>query len=297
MFLNQAQATAYSGFMEGQLGADPAYGTCFQCAAIDRARLKTNPVTPRSAICSSCFKKYCYDPKNPPPEGQIVGRRLKFKDPDPFGLKTFYQEHKAAIIVAAVFVVSGLIATITGCVMFWRRRFQRKKARSAVYQRLSRGEESEWSTYMGRQSRDMATSYYAEPNHETEKLRYSEPSFEPLTSHYASSSYEMGEPHYAEPSYGVETPHYAEPNYEVETSYYAEPRHEVDTPRYAEPSYEPKQPHGVDPGYGMAESHDAAPSHEMNTPHNAEPSYETAKPHSSEPSFEAAKPHSSEPRY
>ena len=82
-FLQQAQDTAFSGFLEGRLGADPAYASCLQCAAIDRARLKTYPVTPRSYVCSQCFEKYCFDPENPPPEGQIVGRKLQFKDPNP----------------------------------------------------------------------------------------------------------------------------------------------------------------------------------------------------------------------
>ena len=128
-FLSQARATAIDGFLDGQLGADPGYGTCLQCAAVDRARFKTNPVTPRSDICSNCFQKYCYDPSNPPPEGQIVGRRFKFKDPDPFGMKSFYLAHKAGVIITAIIVGLGLIATITGCVMFWWRRFQRRKTR------------------------------------------------------------------------------------------------------------------------------------------------------------------------
>ena len=85
LILDQAQSSGFSGFLEGQLGADDGFATCLQCAAVDRARLKTYPVTPRSDICSTCFQKYCFDPANPPPEGQIVGRKFQFKEPGPFG--------------------------------------------------------------------------------------------------------------------------------------------------------------------------------------------------------------------
>ena len=241
-FLSQSESTAINGFLDGQLGADPEYGTCLQCAAIDRARLKTNPVTPRSDICSSCFKKYCYDPENPPPEGQIVGRRFKFKDPDPFGIKTFLNEHKPGVIVVAVIVALGLIATITGCVMFWLRRFRRRKMRSVGYRRLSGGDGLEWSPHMGRESNDMlppdsslldherarsyylearydmASPYYAEPSEET---HYTEPSDE---THYAEPSDETGKTHHAEPGYEMTKTHYAESSYEA---HYAEPGHEA----------------------------------------------------------------------
>jgi hypothetical protein len=194
-FLSQAQATTFNGFMEGQLGADPTYGTCFQCAAIDRARLKTNPVTPRSDVCSNCFKKYCYNPDSPPPEGQIVGRRFKHKDPDPLGIRSFVMKHKAYVITGAVLVGLGLIATITGCAMFWRKRFQRRKVlRSAAHQRLATGDSSESAGFLHWQGYEMEESHYTESH-------YAEPLYaEPL---YA-------EPHYAEPHYAEL--HYADPH-------------------------------------------------------------------------------------
>ena len=221
-FLSQAKSTAMDGFLEGQLGPDPEYGTCLQCAAIDRARLKTNPVTPRSAICSSCFKKYCYDPQNPPPEGQIVGRRLKFKNPDPFGAKTFYRGNKTGVITVAVLAALGLIATITGCVMFWLRRFQRRRTRPARYQQLSGGEGWEWSTHMGQEDNDIAPPDYSSLGHERAR------------SYYSEASYEMAKLHYAEPGYGTAKMHYAEPSYETTETHYAEPSYETAKTHYAE---------------------------------------------------------------
>jgi len=155
--LDQSQATAFSGFLEGQLGADPEYGTCLQCAAIDRARLKTNPITPRSDVCSKCFKRYCFDPASPPPEGQIVGRRIQFKDPDPLGLKSFFEKNKLAIIIGASVAGAALIAAISCCVFRCRKRAQGGKATSgAAYQRLARADGSESSVrVVGRQTFEM----------------------------------------------------------------------------------------------------------------------------------------------
>ena len=223
-FLSQAKSTTIDGFLDGQLGPDPKYGTCLQCAAIDRARLKTNPVTPRSGICSSCFKKYCYDPQNPPPEGQIVGRRFKFKDPDPYGVKTLYIEHKTAVTIAAVIITLGLIATITGCVMFWLRRFRRRKIRSVGYRRLSRDNGSEWSPHMGWEGNDMAPPDYSSLDHKRARSYYSEASYEIAKPDYAEPSYEMEKVHHAEPSYETAKTHNAERSYEA---HHAEPGHET----------------------------------------------------------------------
>jgi len=256
-FLSQAQASAFDGFLEGQLGADPGYGNCLQCAALDRARLKTNPVTPRSDICSNCFKKYCYDPQSPPPEGQIVGRRFKFKDPDPLGLMTFYLGHKAYIITGAVVVGLGLIATIAGCVIFWKRRFQRKKTRAVAYKRLSRGDGSEWSALMGRESYDMALPRYSGLGLDAAKSHYSEPSYEMGKVHYAEPSDQMGHGHDAEPSYATARTHYSEPSNETENTHYAEPSYETEKTHYAEPSYEAPGLHYSEPSHGIA--HDAVP--------------------------------------
>ena len=255
-FLSQARATAIDGFLDGQLGADPGYGTCLQCAAVDRARLKTNPVTPRSDICSNCFQKYCYDPSNPPPEGQIVGRRFKFKDPD---ASDFYHAHKAGVIITAIMVAVCLIATITGCVMFWWRRFKRRKTGAAAYQRLSRGDGSELSAHVRRQSYDVTPPRYSVldyeraewrdsgPSHEMEKAHYAEPSYQSAGTYHAGSGYETSELHYAEPGY--ETPpapataDYAGPSDESAKLHHAEPSDETATTHYAAPSYPPEKLH------------------------------------------------------
>jgi hypothetical protein len=164
-------------------------------------------VTARSDVCTSCFKKYCYDPTDPPPPGQIVGRRFKFKDPDPFGIKTFFQNHKTAIIVGAVFAALVLIGSIAGCVLFCRKRYQGRKARSAAYQRL-RGDGSEWSAFMGRQSYEMATPHDQQSESHSRASHYQDSHYE--DSHYRDSHYQ--EPHHQEPQH--QEPLYQEPQYQ-----------------------------------------------------------------------------------
>ena len=283
-FLSQARATTTDGFLEGQLGADPEFGTCLQCAAIDRARLKTNPVTPRSGICSGCFKKYCYDPQNPPPEGQIVGRRFKFKDPDPFGLKSFYMTHKAHVIIAAIIVGVGLIATITGCVMFWWRRFQRRRA--VAYQKLARGDGSEWSPRMARESYDGEPPHYLVLSNEKANRSYSEVGYGVTKTHYAEPSYETAKAHYEEPSYETSELHSAGPSYDIAKTHYAEPSYDTTETHYEERSYETAKRHYAGPSYGAAKTHYAAPDYAPEKTHYAEPSYETVQAHYAEPNYE-----------
>lgn len=81
-FLDQAYSSATSGFVPNSLGADANFGKCIQCAAIDRARLKANPIVPRSDFCQNCFTQYCYDPESKTTPGAVVGRKLKYVDPD-----------------------------------------------------------------------------------------------------------------------------------------------------------------------------------------------------------------------
>jgi hypothetical protein len=291
-FLSQARATVTDGFMEGQLGADPAFGTCLQCAAVDRARLKTNPVTPRSDICSNCFKKYCYDPQNPPPEGQIVGRRFKFKDPDPFGLKSFYMGHKTYVIIGAIVVVLGLIATVTGCSMFWWRRFQRRKVRAATaaaYQRLSRGDGSEWSARVDRESYDIPPPDYSPLGHEQRQSQYPPLGIEKGQSQYSPLIHEKGESHYSAAGYGMVTTHYAEPSQETAKTYYEEPGDETPKLHYAETSYEVVTTHYGEPSHMAAETHSAEPSYETAKTYHEEPGYETATLHCPDPGYETVK--------
>ena len=324
-FLSQARATTTDGFLDGHLGADPMFGTCLQCAAIDRARLKTNPVTPRSGICSGCFKKYCYDPQNPPPEGQIVGRRFKFKDPDPLGLKSFYMAHKAGLIITAIIVGVGLIATITGCVMFWWRRFQRRKIWSVAFQQPARGHVSDGSAHMGQERHTVAPrgypvsslekgkrpysksgvgygvpkTCYAERGYETAKTYYEEPSYETAKLHHARSSYDTGKTHYAEPSNETAKTHRAGPSYDTMKTYYEEPRnYETTKPHSARPSYDTAKTHRAGPSYDTMKTCCEEPrSYEKAKLDSARPSYDTAKTHYAEPNYEPVKTHRAGPSY
>ncbi|KZV86590.1 lysophospholipase [Exidia glandulosa HHB12029] len=115
LFLDSAQTNIISGFLPGKTGADPNFPKCLQCAAVDRARYKQNSTTvlPRSDFCTTCFKQYCFDTANPPSAKDIVGRKLKFKNPDP-SIKSFVQEHRIplAVGVAGGVVVIAVIAAI-----------------------------------------------------------------------------------------------------------------------------------------------------------------------------------------
>lgn len=119
LFLEQAFGSATSGFIPGQLGADPEWPKCLQCAAVDRQRFKASvnggTVIPRSSQCETCFDRYCYDPANPPSADKlaVVGRKLTFVDPDP--QPSFFERHKKAIIIA-VSVVGGLL--VAGLAVF-----------------------------------------------------------------------------------------------------------------------------------------------------------------------------------
>jgi lysophospholipase len=73
---------ATSGFLPNSTKADPNFLKCFKCAIVDRSRLMLpNPVD-RSDFCQTCFRHYCYDPKNEPSANEITGRKLVFTDPD-----------------------------------------------------------------------------------------------------------------------------------------------------------------------------------------------------------------------
>lgn len=120
LFLDQAYQTATSGFIPGQLGADPEWAKCLQCAMVDRQRYRTVPAfPPRSAICNQCFTRYCFDPASPPsPENlAVVGRQTKFTDPDP--QPSFFERHKKVILivagVAGGLLLLGLVTTIAVC--------------------------------------------------------------------------------------------------------------------------------------------------------------------------------------
>jgi lysophospholipase len=83
LFLDQVFANTIGGFIPDANTPDPNWSRCLQCAAIDRARYKLQPVTPRSTFCSQCFQQYCFNPQNPPSQSELPNRKLTFVDPGP----------------------------------------------------------------------------------------------------------------------------------------------------------------------------------------------------------------------
>ncbi|KDQ08042.1 hypothetical protein BOTBODRAFT_139343, partial [Botryobasidium botryosum FD-172 SS1] len=126
--LDASQAGTTSGFLPGKGGADPNWGKCFQCAAVDRARYKSSPVIPRSQFCQGCFTQYCYNANSPTPPPAIVGRQYLFVDPDPQNGLTILGQFKPLIIALVTLVVVFIVAGIAAC-CFCKRR-QRKVRRS-----------------------------------------------------------------------------------------------------------------------------------------------------------------------
>ncbi|KAL4078419.1 lysophospholipase catalytic domain-containing protein [Scleroderma yunnanense] len=147
VFVNQAFANTFGGFLPNTTSPDPNWGKCLQCAAIDRARLKLSPTVSRSSMCSQCFAQYCYDPSNPPSVSEVPGRNYVFSNPDPGGVtkvKKFLSSNKGTIIgsvVAVVCVVAGAIAFI----FWWRRRRERKNRYSRVHD--LRDDDEPWKYY------------------------------------------------------------------------------------------------------------------------------------------------------
>ncbi|TFK75253.1 phospholipase B [Pluteus cervinus] len=122
LLLQQAHTNTISGFTPNANIADPNWGLCLQCAAIDRARYKFNRTISRSAICSQCFEQYCFDPQNPPSKSELPNRKYLFVDPDPQGftkLNNFFTENKSKLIGSLVGFV-GFLAILTGGLLWWK---------------------------------------------------------------------------------------------------------------------------------------------------------------------------------
>jgi lysophospholipase len=134
VFINQAFHNTLGGFKPNTTSPDPNWGTCLQCAALDRARLKLTPVLPRSDVCTQCFLQYCYDPNNPPSVSAVPGRDYVYSDPDPSGLdkvEEFLKRDKGPIIGGAIAVVVLVGGGIT-FIFWWRRQRERKRKYSRV---------------------------------------------------------------------------------------------------------------------------------------------------------------------
>ncbi|KAH8119292.1 phospholipase B [Phellopilus nigrolimitatus] len=149
VFLNQAHNSTILGFTPKSIDPDTSFGGCLQCAAIDRARYKISPTVPRSAFCTTCFMRYCFDPQSPPSSTDIVGRKYAFVDPDPQGLsrvEDFFKAHKVAIILGVIALVAVIVAAVF-FLRWWTARRNRK------YKRLTlQAEETDapWKAYSDR---------------------------------------------------------------------------------------------------------------------------------------------------
>src|SRR5258708_35207568 len=86
LFLDQVHANAIGGFMPKTNSPDPNFGKCLQCAAVDRARYKVNPLLARSSFCTQCFQQSCFDPNNLTGSSALPNRKLTFVSPDPEAL-------------------------------------------------------------------------------------------------------------------------------------------------------------------------------------------------------------------
>lgn len=131
IFFDQVFANVVSGFVPNTNDADPNFGLCLQCAAVDRARYKASPVIERSDFCKTCLKQYCYDETSPPSRKELPNRKLAFVDPDPQGVLSFLGRNKFKLlggVIALVALIGGLIAGL----IWWKKRKQK-----AQYQRVN----------------------------------------------------------------------------------------------------------------------------------------------------------------
>lgn len=124
IFIDQVFSGMTSGFVPNTNDADPNFGYCLQCAAVDRARLQVSPTIPRSSFCSKCFEQYCYDEANPPSVSQLPGRKYEFVDPDPQGTLSFLKRNKFKLLGGLIGLVVFISALVVGLI-WWRKRKQR----------------------------------------------------------------------------------------------------------------------------------------------------------------------------
>ncbi|KAF5367448.1 hypothetical protein D9758_003652 [Tetrapyrgos nigripes] len=137
LMFDQIHNNTISGFVPNTNDADPNFGKCLQCAAIDRARYKMNPILARSDFCQKCFDQYCFDPQNPPSQDELPNRKFNFVDPDPQGLTRltgFLGKNKGKLIGGLV-GLAALIGVMIGGLIWWRKR--RERNRQGAYKRVS----------------------------------------------------------------------------------------------------------------------------------------------------------------
>ncbi|KAF8894137.1 phospholipase B [Infundibulicybe gibba] len=167
LFLDQVHSNTISGFTPNANTADPNWGICLQCATLDRARYKLNPVVSRSAICSQCFQQYCYDPQHPTNKVELPNRKLTFVDPDPQGLtrlEGFLGQNKFKLIGGLAGFVAFLGIMIAG-LLWWKKR----KDKQTQYQRVQsfHGDSTApWKSY----SDHIHHESYELPNHRGSRI-------------------------------------------------------------------------------------------------------------------------------
>jgi len=150
-----------SGFVPNTNNADPNFGKCLQCAAVDRARYKLSPTINRSDFCQTCFTQYCFDPQHPPSLSEVPHRQQTFVDPDPQGLEDFLSRNESKLIGGVVGLVI-FIALLVGGLVWWKKR--RDKQFQAHYQQVSALHEEEERT-MNRYSQYVRPDSYEMPSH------------------------------------------------------------------------------------------------------------------------------------
>lgn len=124
VMFDQVFNNTISGFVPNTNDADPNFGKCLQCAAIDRTRYKLSPtVNPptlnRSSFCQTCFTQYCFNQENPPSQSEVPNRQQVFVDPDPEGLVDFLEDNKFKLVGGVVGLVVFIVLLVGGlCVLF-----------------------------------------------------------------------------------------------------------------------------------------------------------------------------------
>lgn len=166
LFLDAVQKLTIEGFTPNANTPDSNFGTCLQCAAFDRARMRLSPAPPRSDICTQCFKQYCYDRQNPPSRDELPNRSQTFKDPDPQGLTNFLDANKFKFVGGLVGLVILIGLLIAGS-CWWKRRKDKK-----FYKRISETYQNEAFAipiYPSNHSKSGSTVYepiYEMPRHQ-----------------------------------------------------------------------------------------------------------------------------------
>jgi lysophospholipase len=186
ILFDQVFTNQISGFVPNTNKADPNFGKCLQCAAIDRARLANattanpNPI-PRSDFCTTCFKQYCYDPNNPPSKDALPGRKLTFVDPDPSGFSqvTGFLGMSKFKLIGGLIGLLVFIALAVGGLVWWRRRRERK----GVYKAVNGLHDEDVDSAMLNGSRNRSSSYadYVRPQAQYELPAFTGDSLRPMS--------------------------------------------------------------------------------------------------------------------